>query len=165
MISASCGAWRIASTSCRTARSSKPGSAQGVFENPQHPYTKHLIEAEPKGAPPVTNLSGPVVVETDNLKVWFPIKRGLLAADRRSRQSRRWAEHEAARRRDARRGRRIGFRQNHARACAAAADFVGRARSPTSATASTDLPTTKCGRCARKCRSSFKTLTVRCRRA
>jgi microcin C transport system ATP-binding protein len=54
------------------------GTAQGVFEKPQHPYTKHLIEAEPKGAPPVTNLSGPVVVETDNLKVWFPIKRGLL---------------------------------------------------------------------------------------
>ncbi|MEQ1672196.1 MAG: ATP-binding cassette domain-containing protein, partial [Hyphomicrobium sp.] len=54
------------------------GSAQGVFEKPKHPYTKHLIEAEPKGAPPVTNLSGPVVVETENLKVWFPIKRGLL---------------------------------------------------------------------------------------
>ena len=54
------------------------GSAQGVFEKPQHPYTKHLIEAEPKGMPPVTNLTGPVVVETDNLKVWFPIKRGLL---------------------------------------------------------------------------------------
>ena len=54
------------------------GTAQGVFEKPQHPYTKHLIEAEPKGAPPVTNLSGPVVVQTDDLKVWFPIKRGLL---------------------------------------------------------------------------------------
>jgi microcin C transport system ATP-binding protein len=54
------------------------GTAQGVFENPLHPYTKHLIEAEPKGTPPVTNLAGPVVVETDNLKVWFPIKRGFL---------------------------------------------------------------------------------------
>ena len=54
------------------------GTAKCVFEKPQHPYTKHLIEAEPKGAPPVTDLSGPVVVETDNLKVWFPVKRGLL---------------------------------------------------------------------------------------
>ena len=54
------------------------GTAKGVFEKPQHPYTKHLIEAEPKGAPPVTDLSGPVVVETDSLKVWFPVKRGLL---------------------------------------------------------------------------------------
>ncbi|MFN0218541.1 MAG: ABC transporter ATP-binding protein [Hyphomicrobium sp.] len=54
------------------------GAAQAVFETPKHPYTKHLIEAEPKGAPPETNLSGPVVLETENLKVWFPIKRGLL---------------------------------------------------------------------------------------
>ncbi|HPG89177.1 MAG TPA: gas vesicle protein GvpD, partial [Hyphomicrobium sp.] len=54
------------------------GSATAVFEAPKHAYTKHLIEAEPKGAPPETNLSGPVVVETDDLKVWFPVKRGLL---------------------------------------------------------------------------------------
>lgn len=54
------------------------GTATGVFEHPKHAYTKHLIEAEPKGAPPETNLTGPVVVETDNLKVWFPVKRGLL---------------------------------------------------------------------------------------
>ena len=54
------------------------GGAQQVFETPKHPYTKHLIEAEPKGAPPETNLLGPVVLETEDLKVWFPIKRGLL---------------------------------------------------------------------------------------
>ena len=54
------------------------GSAKAVFETPKHPYTQHLLAAEPKGTPPETNMSGPVVVETDNLKVWFPIKRGLL---------------------------------------------------------------------------------------
>ncbi|MGQ0457158.1 MAG: ABC transporter ATP-binding protein [Hyphomicrobium sp.] len=54
------------------------GGAQAVFETPKHAYTKHLIEAEPKGAPPETNHSGLVVLETDDLKVWFPIKRGLL---------------------------------------------------------------------------------------
>ena len=54
------------------------GTASGVFETPKHAYTKHLIEAEPKGAPPETDLSGPVVVEINDLKVWFPVKRGLL---------------------------------------------------------------------------------------
>src|SRR6476620_9012565 len=34
------------------------GSAEGVFTNPKHPYTRHLLEAEPKGAPPATNLKG-----------------------------------------------------------------------------------------------------------
>ncbi len=54
------------------------GTTKAIFESPQHAYTKHLMAAEPKGSPPDTNLSGSVVVETDNLKVWFPIKRGLL---------------------------------------------------------------------------------------
>ena len=54
------------------------GSAHDVFEKPQHPYTRHLLAAEPKGQPPAANPDAPVVVETDDLKVWFPIKRGLL---------------------------------------------------------------------------------------
>jgi microcin C transport system ATP-binding protein len=54
------------------------GNAEAVFTAPKHSYTRHLIEAEPKGLPPSTDTSRPVVVETDNLKVWFPIKHGLL---------------------------------------------------------------------------------------
>ena len=37
-----------------------------------------LLAAEPKGEPPAANDTAPVVVETDDLKVWFPIKRGML---------------------------------------------------------------------------------------
>jgi microcin C transport system ATP-binding protein len=54
------------------------GPVEQIFEGPQHSYTRHLLAAEPKGEPPPGNPSGPVVMETDNLKVWFPIKRGFL---------------------------------------------------------------------------------------
>jgi len=54
------------------------GQARSVFENPQHPYTQHLLAAEPKGDPPKADNTAPVVMETEDLKVWFPIKKGLL---------------------------------------------------------------------------------------
>ena len=49
-----------------------------IFAAPQHPYTKALIAAEPKGSPPATDLSAPTIVEADDIRVWFPIKRGFL---------------------------------------------------------------------------------------
>jgi microcin C transport system ATP-binding protein len=54
------------------------GKTAQVFERPQHAYTRHLMSAEPKGRPPQSSPSAPVVLETEDLKVWFPIKRGLL---------------------------------------------------------------------------------------
>jgi microcin C transport system ATP-binding protein len=54
------------------------GDAKAVFANPQHQYTRMLLSAEPKGAPPAFDPSAPVVVETTGLKVWFPIRRGFF---------------------------------------------------------------------------------------
>jgi microcin C transport system ATP-binding protein len=51
---------------------------EALFASPQHPYTRHLIAAEPKGKPPEYNAAAPVIAETQDLRVWFPIKRGFL---------------------------------------------------------------------------------------
>ena len=54
------------------------GMAEQVFTSPRHPYTQHLVAAEPKGNPPGADESAKVVVETQDLKVWFPIRKGFL---------------------------------------------------------------------------------------
>jgi microcin C transport system ATP-binding protein len=54
------------------------GAVHDVFERPQHPYTRALLAAEPKPDPAPLQPNEPIVVETDQLKVWFPIKRGVM---------------------------------------------------------------------------------------
>lgn len=54
------------------------GPTAEIFANPQHPYTKTLLEAEPKGRPEPAPEGGEEIVRTENLRVWFPIHRGFL---------------------------------------------------------------------------------------
>ncbi|MBV8664068.1 MAG: ABC transporter ATP-binding protein, partial [Hyphomicrobiales bacterium] len=54
------------------------GKTAEVFANPQHPYTKMLLAAEPKGLAPPANSAAKPVVAADDMRVWFPIKRGFL---------------------------------------------------------------------------------------
>ena len=54
------------------------GKTKTIFTRPKHAYTKHLLAAEPKGQPPVVDKTAPVIVEGKNIKVWFPIKHGLM---------------------------------------------------------------------------------------
>ncbi|WP_404933944.1 ABC transporter ATP-binding protein [Nitratireductor sp. ac15] len=54
------------------------GRTEDIFTNPQHAYTRHLIEAEPKGRPPKADPTAETVMKGDGIKVWFPVKKGLL---------------------------------------------------------------------------------------
>lgn len=54
------------------------GSKEQIFDSPQHPYTIELINADPSGEPNQPAPDAPVVVETDNIKVHFPIRSSFL---------------------------------------------------------------------------------------
>ena len=54
------------------------GTAWDIFERPQHAYTQKLLAAEPKGAPITASASAPVVMRGEDVKVHFPIKKGVL---------------------------------------------------------------------------------------
>ena len=54
------------------------GLVREVFSRPSHPYTQDLLAAEPKGEPVTPQTNAATLVETKDLRVWFPIKKGIL---------------------------------------------------------------------------------------
>jgi microcin C transport system ATP-binding protein len=54
------------------------GAVETIFAQPQHDYTRHLLAIEPSGTPLAPLPDAPKVLEAENLKVWFPIKRGIF---------------------------------------------------------------------------------------
>ncbi|MGE4220397.1 MAG: ABC transporter ATP-binding protein, partial [Alphaproteobacteria bacterium] len=53
------------------------GPAASILADPQHPYSRRLIEAEPSGSKPPPP-DGATVIEGHGVKVWFPIRKGVL---------------------------------------------------------------------------------------
>jgi microcin C transport system ATP-binding protein len=53
-------------------------AVERVFSAPSHPYTRALLAAEPKMQAAPLNPMGQTVLRTNGLKVWFPVKRGVL---------------------------------------------------------------------------------------
>ncbi len=54
------------------------GPTKDIFENPQHPYTKTLLAAEPTGTPDPVAEDAEEILSTKDFRVWFPIKRGVM---------------------------------------------------------------------------------------
>jgi microcin C transport system ATP-binding protein len=54
------------------------GPTADLFENPVHDYTRHLLSSEPSGNPPPADETAPVMMQADDIRVWFPIKQGFM---------------------------------------------------------------------------------------
>ena len=71
---------RIAARVCvmKDGKIVEQNTVEKIFAAPQHAYTQALLAAEPKVQAAPLNPSGDVVLSIDDLKIWFPIKRGVM---------------------------------------------------------------------------------------
>lgn len=53
------------------------GACTQIFDNPEHAYTQKLLSAQPKGLAQTPDTKSPVMIEGENIKVHFPIKKSF----------------------------------------------------------------------------------------
>ncbi|KAF1056501.1 MAG: putative ABC transporter ATP-binding protein YejF [Pseudomonas delhiensis] len=70
---------RVADRVCVMQRGEivEQADCEALFEAPQHPYTRELLNAEPSGAP-AANPPGETLLAVNDLRVWFPIRKGVF---------------------------------------------------------------------------------------
>jgi len=51
---------------------------EAIFQRPQHAYTKKLLSAQPSPRTAFAPADAPEIARAENLRVWFPIRRGVL---------------------------------------------------------------------------------------
>ena len=54
------------------------GNTTALFQTPQHAYTQALLAAQPTGKKEPVAPGAPLILKGDGVKVWFPIKKGLM---------------------------------------------------------------------------------------
>ena len=71
---------KMADTVCVMHRGAvvEAGPVARIFDAPEHDYTRRLLAAEPKGKPNPAAPEAPVVMEAKDVRVWFPIKAGII---------------------------------------------------------------------------------------
>ncbi len=57
-------------------------TTEALFTQPVHPYTRQLLASEPSGQPPPVPPGAPEVLKAEDVRVWFPLKGGLLRRTR-----------------------------------------------------------------------------------
>ncbi|ROR07773.1 microcin C ABC transporter ATP-binding protein YejF [Erwinia sp. JUb26] len=65
-------------TVMRNGQAVEHNSTQQLFSAPQHPYTRQLLDSEPEGHPDAADVDSPPLLKVENLRVAFPIKKGLM---------------------------------------------------------------------------------------
>jgi microcin C transport system ATP-binding protein len=71
---------RVADVTCvmQGGRIVEQGPTSEIFARPKHNYTRHLLAAEPRGNPPKSDARAREIMRGDNIRVWFPIRRGFF---------------------------------------------------------------------------------------